>query len=59
MGVFFFCAFSFGLRQLLVVVLPGHPPTQKAYSVGQTLLYDGDSDFCLPLTLQAPRGGLQ
>lgn len=26
---------SFGLRQLLVVVLPSRPPTQMAYSIGQ------------------------
>lgn len=35
MFFFFFTAFCFGLRQLLVVVLPSHPPTQRAYSIGQ------------------------
>lgn len=53
-SVFFFffsfpCVFGFGLRQLLVVILFSHPPTQRAtvlvrFSVGETAL-------CLPLLL--------
>lgn len=43
------CVFGFGLRQLLVVILFSHPPTQRAtvlvrFSVGETAL-------CLPLLL--------
>lgn len=38
-GVFFPCPFCFGLRQLLVVILPSHPPTQRAYSIGQMLCF--------------------
>lgn len=46
---FFSCVFGFGLRQLLVVILFSHPPTQRAtvlvrFSVGKTAL-------CLPLLL--------
>ena len=36
---FFLCAFCFGLRQLLVVILLSHPPTQKTYSMGQMLCW--------------------